>query len=182
LATQAPQKPLPSQFGPPGQVADGGLGAPSTHAEVPVTHDVTPSRQTDGLVVHAVPAVQGTQVPVPLHTRFVPQVVPADVLPASRQRGAPIVQSTTPVLHGAPGFIEQALPASHITHCPLPLHTMFEPQAVPALTLSPSTHPEDADAQATTPSLHMPPGFVAHTVPAAHAMHAPFLQVLSMPQ
>jgi hypothetical protein len=149
---------------------------------VPVTHDVTPFRQTDGLVVHAVPAVHDTQMPVPLHTWFVPQVVPAAVLPASRQRGAPIEQSMTPVLHGAPGFIAQALPDSHITHWPLPLHTMFEPQAMPALALSPSMQPEPADAHDTMPSLQMPPGLLVQTVPAAQVEHAPFLHVLSTPQ
>jgi len=104
------------------------------------------------------------------------------VLPASRQRGAPIVQSTTPVLHGAPGFMEQALPASHITHCPLPLQTWLEPHVVPAVTSSPSTQPEDDDIpHATTPSLHAPPGLVSQTVPPAQLVHAPALQILSGP-
>jgi len=181
-AMHTPQKPLPSHIGPPGQVAVLGLGVPSTQVEAPVTHDVTPFLQTDGFVVHAWPAVHETQVPVPLHTWLVPQVVPADVLPLSMHFGAPVVQSVTPVLHGAPGLVVHALPSSHITHWPLPLHTMFDPHEVPALTSSPSMQPEDDDIpQETTPSLHAPPGFVSQTVPPAQPMHAPALQTLSGP-
>jgi hypothetical protein len=159
------------------------LGVPSMHAWAPVVQAVMPFLQIDGLVVQAVPAVHETQVPLPLQTWLLPQVVPAAVLPESRQRGAPIVQSTTPVLHGAPGFMLQALPASHATHCPLPLQTMFEPQAAPAPTLSPSAQPEVAVPipQVTTPSLHAPPGLVVQTVPAAQVVHAPALQTLSVP-
>jgi hypothetical protein len=68
LATQAPQKPLPSHIWLPPQVAVIGLGMPSTQTDAPVVHDVTPLRQIDGFVVHAVPAVHATQVPLPLHT------------------------------------------------------------------------------------------------------------------
>jgi hypothetical protein len=116
LATQAPQNPLPSHSWPPVQVVVLGLGVPSMQVDAPVTHEVTPLRQIDGLVVQAVPAVQETQVPVPLQTWLVPQVVPAGVVPESMHFGAPPAQSITPVLHGAPGFMVQALPASHITH------------------------------------------------------------------
>jgi hypothetical protein len=148
--------------------------------DAPVTQEVMPLRQTDGLVAHVIPAVHDTHVPVPLQTWFVPQVVPAAVLPESRQRGAPVVQSVMPVLQGEPGFVVHASPAMHITHCPLPLHTMPEPQAAPAPTFPPSTQPGDVP-QATTPSLHIPPGLLAQTVPAAQAVHAPVLQTLSMP-
>ena len=44
------------------------FGAPSTQTDWPVVQDVTPFRQTDGLPVQAIPAVHGTQVPVPLQT------------------------------------------------------------------------------------------------------------------
>jgi hypothetical protein len=184
FAMHTPQKPLPSQFGPPGQVAVFGLLEPSMQVDAPVVQEVMPFRQTDGLVVQAEPAVHATQVPLPLQTWLVPQVVPAAVFPVSRQRGAPIAQSTTPVLHGAPGFMLHAWPAMHATHCPLPLQTMPEPHATPAPAVSPSTQPPpEADApHVTTPSLHGPPGLVAHTVPAAQVMHAPALQTLSGPQ
>ena len=183
FATHAPQKPLPSHSWPPVQVAVAGLGVPSTQVDAPVTQEVTPFRQIDGLVVQAVPAVHATQMPEPLQTWLLPQFEPAAVLPLSMHLGAPVVQSTTPVLQGAPGFMLHALPASHVTHCPLPLHTMFEPHAVPAPTSSPSMQPEPAAdiPQVMTPSLQAPPGFVLHTVPAAHVMHAPALQTLSGP-
>src|SRR4029079_1064861 len=180
LATHAPQKPLPSHICPPVQVAVFGLGVPSMQVDAPATHDVTPLRQTDGLVVHAWLAVHDTHVPVPLQTWFVPQVVPAAVLPLSTHLGAPEAQAITPVLQGEPGFVVQALPASHITHWPLPLHTWFVPHAMPALALSPSTQPE-ADPQATTPSLQGLLGLVVQTVPAAQVVHAPALQTLSIP-
>ena len=182
FAVHTPQKPLPSHIGPPGHVAVAGLFEPSMQTDAPVTQEVMPFRQTDGLVVQAVPAVHATQVPVPLQTWLVPQVVPAAVSPASRQRGAPIAQSTTPVLQGAPGFVLHDCPAMHATHCPLPLQTMPEPQATPAPALSPSMQLPEADwPHVTTPSLHGPPGLVAQTVPAAQVMHEPALQTLSGP-
>ncbi len=50
--------------------------APSTHAEVPVAHDVTPRLQSgSGLVAQARPAVHEVHAPA-LQTRFVPQLVP----------------------------------------------------------------------------------------------------------
>ena len=159
-----------------------GLFPPSMQSDAPVSHEVIPSRQIDGLVVQAVPAVHATQVPAPLQTWLVPQVVPAAVLPVSTHLGAPVVHSVTPVLQGAPGFVVHALPASHVAHSPFPLHTMFEPHAVPALTFSPSMQPEDADPQVRTPSLHIPPGLPVHTVPAAQVVHMPVLQTLSVPQ
>jgi hypothetical protein len=181
FATHTPQNPLPSHVGPPGHEVVLDLGDPSMQTDAPVSQDVMPLRQTAGLPVQVIPAVHGTQVPLPLQTWLVPQVDPAGVLPESRQTGAPVLQSMTPVLHGAPGFVLQALPASHVTQVPVPLHTMFEPQPVPAPTLSPSRQPE-ADPQVITPSLHAPPGLLVHTVPAAQVVQTPVLQVLSMPQ
>jgi hypothetical protein len=180
FAVQMPQNPLPSQVGPPGHGVVLDFGVPSTQTDAPVSHAVTPLRQTDGLLVQVVPAVHGTQVPVPLQTWLVPQDVPAGVLPESRQTGAPVLQSMTPVLHGAPGFMLHALPASHATQAPLPLQTMFEPQAVPPPTLSPSLQPGDIP-HVTMPSLHIPPGLLVQTVPAAQFVHMPVLQTLSTP-
>ena len=180
-ATQVPQNPLPSHIWPPVHIAVGGLAVPSMQTDVPVVQEVMPLRQIDGLAVQVCPAVQDAQVPIPLQTWLVPQFVPAAVFPASRQRGAPIAQSTTPVLHGALGLVVQAWPAMQATHCPLPLQTMPEPHAVPAPALSPSTHP-GAIPHATTPILHRPPGLPVQTVPAAHVVHEPLLQTLSVPQ
>jgi hypothetical protein len=68
FAMHTPQNPLPSHIGPPGQVAVLGLLVPSMQTDAPVSHEVTPFRQADGLVVQAVPAVHGTHVPLPLQT------------------------------------------------------------------------------------------------------------------
>jgi hypothetical protein len=106
--TQAPQNPLPSHSWPPVQGVVDDLGVPSMQVEAPVRHEVTPLRQIDGLVVQAWPAVHDTQVPLPLQTWLVPQVVPAAVSPVSMHFGAPDAQSMTPVLHGDPGFVLHA--------------------------------------------------------------------------
>src|SRR5580765_8295951 len=171
FATQAPQNPLPSHSWPFVQVVVLDLFVPSMQTDAPVVQEVTPFRQTDGLVVQVAPAVHAVQVPVPLHTKLVPQVVPAAVLPVSTHFGAPVVQSMTPILQGAPGFVVHDMPAMHATHCPLPLQTMAEPHAIPAATFPPSMHP-DAEPHATTPSLHIPPGLVVQTVPAAQLVQA----------
>jgi hypothetical protein len=42
--------------------------------------------------------VHDTQVPEPLHTRFMPQVVPAAVLPPSMQVIAPVAHEVVPTL------------------------------------------------------------------------------------
>jgi hypothetical protein len=67
-ATQAPQKPLPSHICPPVHSAVAAFGMPSAQVDAPVTQEVTPSRQIDGLVLQACPAVHDTQVPLPLQT------------------------------------------------------------------------------------------------------------------
>jgi hypothetical protein len=181
LAMQGPQKPAPSHIRPVPQTVVDGLGVPSTQVMMrPDAQDVTPFRHIDGLVVHACPAVHATQVPDPLQTRLVPQVVPAAVSPPSRHCAVPVLQSTTPVLQGAPGFVAQACPLAHPTHCPLPLQTMPEPQAVPAAAFAPSTQSGDV-RHAMMPILQAPPGLLVQTVPAAQLAHAPLLQILSSP-
>lgn len=69
LGVHAPQVPLPSQtwFVPQLVPADL-LVLPSTHFMAPVVHDVVPFLQTLGLVVHELPAVHATQMPLPLQT------------------------------------------------------------------------------------------------------------------
>ena len=151
-------------------------------ADAPVVQEVTPLRQIDGLVVQAVPAVHDTQVRAAVaHQIPVPQVVPAAVLPLSTHLGAPEEQSVTPVLHGAPGLVLQALPASHVTHCPLPLHTIGGPTRCRGRRSRRRRSPRLENPHATTPSLQGLPGFVAQTVPPAQLVHVPALQTLSVP-
>src|SRR5260221_41973 len=75
-----------------------GLLPPSMQVCAPVTQEVTPFLQTLGFEVQEPPAVQATQVPAPLQTMFVPQPVPAALLPASTQVWAPVAQDVVPVL------------------------------------------------------------------------------------
>jgi hypothetical protein len=72
------------------QLEPAALAAPSTHVCAPVAHDVTPLEQRFGLPVHDEPAVQATHAPLPSQTWLVPQAVPADRLPKSRQTDAPV--------------------------------------------------------------------------------------------
>lgn len=175
-AVHAPQKPLLSQTWPEPQLVPAVFTAPSTQVEVPVVHEVTPSRQLEGLVVHAVPATHEMHAPVPLQTWPVPQVMPALAFDESRQRSVPVLQSLTPVLHGLPGLVVHGWLATQVMHWPFPLQTWLLPQVLPPSTLVPSRQPGVAP-QVVTPDLQGEPGLVPQTVPAAHAMHAPALQI-----
>lgn len=93
-----------------------------------------------GLVVQAVEATQATQLPLALQTWSGPHEVPAVTFAESTHRVAPVVQSMTPLLHGAPGFDVQALPAVHMPQKPLASQTWPAPQFVPAAFGAPSTH------------------------------------------
>jgi hypothetical protein len=137
----------------------------------PDAHELTPAKHAPGLPVQACPAVQATQAPLPSQTMPVPQAVPGDRLPKSRQACAPVAQLVTPVLHGV-GLVEQFAFAVHATHIPVPLHTMLVPQAVPAGRSAPSPHVWAPVAHEVVPVLH---GFAlpAHGWPPAQAIHAP---------
>lgn len=136
-----------------------------------------------GFVEHAAPAVQATQPPFPSQTDPAPQLVPAATLAAeSRQTDAPVAQLDTPTLHDC-GLVVQACPAAHATHVPPALHTRFEPQAVPAETLTLES------AQTGVPEAHaMPPtrhglGLEEHAVPAVQSTQVPApSQTLFAPQ
>ncbi len=175
-----PQKPLLSQTWPAPQLVPAILAALSMQLEVPVTQVVTPSRQLEGLVVHAAPATHATQAPVPLHTWPVPQVMPALAFDESRHRSVPMLQSLTPVLHGLPGLVVQGWLATQVMHWPFPLQTWLLPQVLPPSTLLPSRQPGVAP-QLVSPDLQGEPGLDPQTVPSAHAMQLPALQILSTP-
>jgi hypothetical protein len=134
-----PQRPLPSQNRLVPQSAPAGLLGPSTQSWTPVAHDVTPVLQAFGLLMQAAPGVQATQVPVPLQTRLVPQLVPAGLLPPSTQVIAPDAQTVAPFLQTF-GLPVHAWPAVHDTHAPLPSQTRLLPQLVPAVFGAPLTH------------------------------------------
>jgi hypothetical protein len=93
-AVHAPQVPAPLQtkLGP--QPVPGGLLAPSTQTGDPVVQIVVPFLQRFGLPLHAWPAAHAPQVPAPLQTWFVPQLVPAAF-------AAPLMHVALPVAHDA---------------------------------------------------------------------------------
>ena len=93
----------------------------STQVCVPVVQLVTPVLHGSGFVVQAPPAVQAEQTP-PLHTWFVPQVVPFGMgVGPSMHVSDPVEQLVTPATQTF-GFVEQAFPAVQPEHTP-PLQT-----------------------------------------------------------
>jgi len=119
-----PQKPLPSQTRlVPQDMPAAMLVALSTQTDAPVAHETTPALHGDGLPLHAPPAVHGTHVPAPLHTRLVPQPVPGALAVPSTHAWTPVLHEVTPFTHAPPGFAVHACPAVHTVHCALALHT-----------------------------------------------------------
>jgi hypothetical protein len=147
----------------------------------PVEHEVMPFLQMLGLVLQAAPAVQATQVPLPLQTMFVPQGVPADLSPASTQVMAPVVQEDVPALQGF-GLPVQDWPAVQAMQPPVPLQTMLVPQLTPGILLLPSVQVGTPLEQVIVPFLHglaLP----VQDWPAVQATQAPApLQTRLVPQ
>src|SRR5580765_1826282 len=119
----------------------------------PVVPEVWPLVPGLGLPVRDCPAVQAMQPPLPSQTMPLPQAVPADRLPKSRQTGAPVWQLTMPVLH-AVGLVEQFALGVQAAQVPLPSQTRFAPQVVPPGLLVPSTQVCAPVAHEVTPFLH----------------------------
>jgi hypothetical protein len=107
-----------------------------------------------GFVVQAAPAVQAPQVPEPLQTMFIPQVVPAAVLPPSTQVIAPVEHVVVPVLQLF-GLPVHGWPAVQATHEPVPLQTMFVPQLTPGDFALPSVQVIAPVAHVVTPFKHV---------------------------
>jgi hypothetical protein len=96
-AVQLLHAPLPSQTSLVPQLVPAGSGVASTQVCVPVVHDVVPVSQAAlGLLEHALPLVHDTHDP-PLHTRFVPQLVPAFFCVPSTQTDVPVEQLVVPL-------------------------------------------------------------------------------------
>jgi hypothetical protein len=91
-ATQAP--PLQTRFVPHAMPFATSVPV-SLQTGVPVAHDCEPTWQMPVDGTQVVPSVQVTHCP-PLHTRFVPQVVPFVTLPVSRQVCDPVVHDVCP--------------------------------------------------------------------------------------
>jgi hypothetical protein len=168
-ATQVPE-PLHTMLVP--QVTPGALFVSSTQVDAPVAQEVRPFLQAPGFVAQAVPAVQATQAPLLLHTRLVPQPVPAAFIVPFTHICAPVVHEATPVkqLFGLP---EQLCPWLHIPQNPFPSQTWLVPQGAPAMTFpEPSTQVGAPVVHEVTPLLHAE-GLLPHAPPAAHMTHDP---------
>jgi hypothetical protein len=63
----------------------------------PVLHEVMPTLQTPGFVVHDTPAVHDTQVPALLQTMLGPQAVPTAFSVLLLQTSVPVLQLVMPV-------------------------------------------------------------------------------------
>src|SRR5205814_1136525 len=113
---QATHMPLPLQTRLVPQPMPGALLPPSVQVIAPVEQVVVPFLQAFGLPVHDWPAVQATQLPLPLQTMLVPQLVPAVLFVSSRQVGTPVVHELMPFLHAAEGFVVHAWPAVQSVH------------------------------------------------------------------
>jgi hypothetical protein len=107
----------------PQAVPAGTLPVPSTQVIAPVAQDVTPALHGAGLLLQDWPAVQATQLPLPLHTRLVPQLVPAALLVSSPHVCTPVLHEVMPLTQAAFGFVAHTWPGVQSVHCPFALHT-----------------------------------------------------------
>jgi hypothetical protein len=181
-AVHAPQLPLPSQVRLVPQLVPPILLLPSTHVIAPVEQEVTPFLQMLGLPVHAAPAVQATQVPAPLQTMLVPQLIPPALLPPSRHVVAPVAQEMTPFLQTL-GLLAQGIPGVQSgPQRPAPLQNWLVPQIDPGGLLAPSTQTRTPVAHEVMPALQTF-GLLLHACPAVHAPQVPApLQTWFVPQ
>ena len=138
--------------------------------------------QTLGFPVQAPPPVHATQLPEPLQTMLVPQLVPPALLLPSTQTGAPDEQAIMPFLQELFGLVEQACPAVQATQAPEPLQTMLVPQPTPGDLLVSSTHVIAPVAQEVAPFLQAV-GLPVQEMPAVQVTQVPEpLQTMLTPQ
>jgi hypothetical protein len=137
------------------------VGVPPVHASVPVLQGFDAG--------HAEPSTHVMHAPVEEQTSFIPQLVPGWSVPVSLQTGAPVEQSIFAVLQAALGG--QVASWLQATHVPMPSHTWFMPQDVPAALFVDSTHEAITPSHFCAPSLQ---GLVTmHGAPSVHATQAP---------
>jgi hypothetical protein len=165
----------------PHEVPCGLLVLELVQVDAPVLQEVTPTLQGFEFVVQLAPALQATQVPLELHTRFVPQLVPALTLVLELVHvEAPVLHEVTPTLHGLE-FVLHDVPPVHATQLPAALQTRLLPQLVPgASLLEPSTQVAVPVAHDCTPTRHAV-GFVVHAPPALQLPQLPALHTWPEP-
>src|SRR5438552_12741871 len=180
-AVQATQAPLPLHTMLVPQLTPPALLPPSTQTNCPVEQEVVPFLQMLGLVVQALPAVQPTQLPLPSHTRLLPQLVPADLLLPSTQVIVPLEQDVEPFLQMF-GLPVHDWPPVQATHMPLPLQTRLVPQPMPGALLPPSVQVIAPVEQVVVP-FRQAFGLPVHDWPAVQATQPPLpLQTMLLPQ
>jgi hypothetical protein len=150
--THATQAPLRHTCPEPQLAVPSGWWPVAWHTGTPVAHEMVPVWH-GSLGVHAAPAVHATQVPLPLHTRLVPQLVPAGWWPFATHWALPLEHDRVPVWQRLVGW--HALPLAHDSHMPS-VHTLPLPQSVPLLT--------------------------GVQVPVAHELHVPHVILQQMPE
>jgi hypothetical protein len=148
----------------------------SVQTDMPVEHDVTPVSHLLG-GVHDTPAVQALHTP-PLHTSFVPQLVPSErSLPVSLQTGAPVVHVVVPLWQALVGVHED--PEAHVPQTPLS-HTDVPPQLVPFGTgIIASLHTGTPVVHVVVPRSQGLTG--TQDAPTVHALHEPLSQTALVP-
>jgi hypothetical protein len=152
-AVQAPQAPFPSQTMPAPQPVPGDRLPKSRQTGVPVTQLVMPVLHGEGLPVQFAFAAHAAQLPEPLQTMPVPQLVPPGLFMSSAQVCTPVAHDVVPVLHGF-GLAVHACPPAHAPQAPEPLQTMPTPQLVPAARFAPSIQVVVLPLQLVVPCLH----------------------------
>lgn len=111
------------------------------------------------------------QPPLPLQTKFMPQLVPAaEGTPSSQPVSAP--QVVTPTKHGAPGFVAQVPPDTQAAQPPS-RHTWSGPHAVPSGFGWPSAQRSEPPAHSVMPRWQARSGGFAHASPPPQLTHWP---------
>jgi hypothetical protein len=144
----------------------------STQLALPLAQETVPWAQTKGLVLQEPPAVQATQAPLELQTRFVPQEVPGvRGLAVSAQPGTPPAQVLVPCRQ-AVGLVEQGSPTGHETHAPEGSHRPPS-QGVPASAVRGEVQVAPEVPQATLPVRQVP---ATQESPAVQSTQAPLAE------
>jgi hypothetical protein len=154
----------------------------SVQTAAPLAQTIAPVWQALVTGVHAVPAVQATQLPPGAHTRLVPHDLPAAAAaPVSTQTGAPVAHDVVPTWHVLAGV--HAAPSVQAPQLPA-LQNELVPHERPLGALAPvSTQTLVPVAHEVVPTWQIPDAAVGvQASPAWHVVHVPALQTRLVPQ
>ena len=149
-----------------------GFAPVSTQVGAPELHAIRPSMHgAPGFVAQPRPAWQNMHPPLPVQTKFMPQLVPAaEGTPSSQPVSAP--QVVTPTKHGWPGFVAHAAPDTQAAQPPS-RHTWSGPQAVPSGFAAPFAQRTEPPAHSVMPTWHARSGGFAQASPPPQLPHSP---------